>query len=234
MARFRIDYLELTLIEGTELYNLKGKCNLDKPASNELLIGTLDGYELSFKSPNDLTDKKVEFEANNLDFSIFDYETEDTLDLSFADPGIAKVKKGGVVIKDTKYPPPGGFLPPKEHLGFTSQFKIKQFQCFRIGVSNIFLINVSLYYSSKFAEYSKESYEYFADTVPNRSAMVMRLNLDQHFDNLPHSTNPGNPILFDDTATQLNQADGVPIVVIEKNTIWNKDIDVKKANIFIE
>jgi hypothetical protein len=237
MANFRVDFLELILNEANGKYSLTGRCNTNQTPNGNVIQGDLVGLELIFNTHNLQSNDYLSFSSQQeVDFSTLNVDGSESYSLQFDDvpAGPAgKLKKGGIVIKDTKYPPPIQLTTLDRHKGFTSQFKIKSVTCTRLNsTSNNFKVNVKLLFSSAFANYTIDSFVSYTDTIRN-SQKIMRLNVNQDFDNMPHSNPTGTPLNFDNNSINLNHSYGIPIIVLDKNVTWNEDIDYKKSNIYI-
>ncbi|MCC6370547.1 MAG: hypothetical protein IT236_06015 [Bacteroidia bacterium] len=235
MANFRIDKLELTLTGTPEIFNLTGWCNTDAADTAGDVTGTINasGLEIDFIGATNIADKKFKFSANGLNYINMIEETPDLISLFFSDSAHARVKKGGILIKDTKYPPPTEKKFKTldvlyKHEGFTKQFSIVKVSCVRNIATKKFTILMDVYYSSKYADYTHEQSIPFLDTVrPNK--LTNKISVNQLF----KGSQGTGTIQCENVAILLSDSKGIPFVIIDKNVTWNEEIDYKKANIYI-
>lgn len=233
MANFRIDLFKLALNEQTGKYILTGECNSNKAPNGNNVQGHVSGLEIVFDISNFDPDDRLTFNTiDEIDFSHLDIGGNEWYYLQFDDVSAGpsgKKTKGGVAVKDTRYPPPNHILPEDIHLPFSSQFKLISLTAIRTGTSDKFAMEIVFKFTSTFANYAPWNFYSFIDWT-RTFQKVMRMELQQTLTGSPHE----GIFAFNNDSVDLDNSDGRAFIIMDKNAVWNSDIDIKKINLFLD
>jgi hypothetical protein len=231
MANFNIDELTLDYI-GTpvtpHLYKLTVICN---PNGGNLTTGNANiaGDSIILDPKLAAASDKVVF-IKDIDFTKFENRVDPTcidFELYIQDnlaDGLLR-KKGGVVVIDTKYPPPSTLKDcTNAHELFTRNFKINQIKCTRV-TGQLFDMSIQ---TSTLKNYRVTSTSIKQDTLRGAS-VINALLCEVEFVN----SSPTNQ-LFTFLKEHLNLHDnGMPIIIKSVDTLYDECINYKKGSIVI-
>jgi hypothetical protein len=192
--------------------------------------------DLNFDGTGDISNKKFSFSASAIDFSIFPDHTFELLKLNFSDSAIPSSKKGGIVIKNTNYPPPaaGGFIGLED---FINKFTVSYVKFIRLGTTDRFTITIKILANNSEEEYTldaQEKFEIFPRVITKESE-ILAFKVKEW----PKNSGAGVPELVyptinDATIPSFNTTkfpEGFPMTVLLAGQGWPTGVNRKILNV---
>lgn len=238
MANYQID--QLTLVANGDKYTLTGVCNnwgVDNGAS---VIGTSTFFRnIKFDVAGLNPDEKILLSyAGLIDFSQFSMNSTDLMDLIFHQSFLNNVKKGGIVIKNTNYPPPNNGHGLLGFEDFIKKFQVEQVQFNRDRVSGLFDVNIKIISDNSQEEYSVDPLN-ISQYIPYYQTGYSDILTFKVKEWAPGS-NSGTPLLqyppirLGSQINSSNFPEGFPVTIIKTGQIWSEDINRKIMCVYIE
>lgn len=164
MANFQIDEITFQLNPATNNYIFSGICNKWGNDNGQTVQGTITVFDnIKFNVYGLNSDEKTLLTCvSEINFSFFDMASTNLLDFHFYNTPITFEKKGGIVIKNTNYPPPAigtGLLPlPFEQ--FIDRFNVTYVKFERDDLNGNFIMTIKVKPDNRAEEYSLDTTEF--------------------------------------------------------------------------